>query len=1061
MRSHIGQLSTLVVVVALVFFVPQITEAQQTGIISGSVTSSDGTGLEGGQVSIAGVQLGGLTNRTGRYIIQSVPAGTHTISAQLIGYGIVSQEVTVRAGQTVPVNFVLDFSAVELEGVVVTALGISRSERGLGYAVDNVQGADIQAVPTDNIALTLAGKSAGLMVKSLGPIGGSSSVVLRGFNSISGSNQVLFIVDGVPVDNSSNAECNTGCIGAFSAGYLGRGGVDYGNGIQDMNPADIQDVTILKGANAAALYGSRAANGVVLITTKNGSTADGFQVEGSTGMSFSTPLKMPTVQNLYGGGQTQDGYNWVNGAGAGYNDATDESWGPALDGTSYSQWWDPDPQPFFASPYSPRKMFQTGHNSTTNLAVSAAGDGRHVRFSATVMDAAGLIPNAGIKRQTFNLSGGLDLGEALNITGAGSYMKTEGRNRPRFRGYPESMSIIMAYWQRQTDYDRLRTTYETWKETGEAPRPGHPEDRVPNWNHNYFDSPYYTLSERTTNDTRDRFIGHVKGEYQFNEWLSAMGRAGTDWSAHRRFEQYPAHSLNHPDGEFTNNKIYQQETNAEFLITADLRPSGDNDLGITARAGGNIRRNSIDDNFVDVRRLNVPGIFNVGNSAGPPIVTQYLGKEHVNSVYGLTTLSYQNLAFVDVTGRKDWSSTLPAGNNSYFYPSVSSSLVLSEMFELPEFLSYAKFRGSWAKVGSAAGPFQLLSVMGQGPFWGSTPSFTHPNQLANSELRPEQTVSIEVGTEFRFANDRGSLDLTYYKTNTSDQILPVDISHTTGYAQRLLNAGEVQNKGFEVMLGLDLFSNVNGLTWTTQANWATNASKVISLTEGLETIVLGGGRGVTVEARVGEPYGTMMGQVSKRDDQGRVMVGFDGRVIPTATKQVVGNFQPDWTAGIRNTFSYHGLNLSVLLDVRHGGDIFCQTCAIQRRTGQLIETLAGRQTATLVHDGVKPDGTVNDVALSLPTYWRNLYSDAYERIMYDASFIKLREVSLNFAFPQSLIERLPVTSGRIAIVGRDLLLFTDVPHIDPEIQSTSGNAQGMELFLNPSPRSIGFTVSFR
>ncbi len=1060
MRSNIGQLTALAVVVAtLVFCLPQGIEAQQTGIISGSVTGSDGIGLEGGQVSIADVQMGALTNRTGRYVIQSVPAGTHTITAQLIGYATVSQEVTVQAGQTVPVNFVLDLSAIEIEGVVVTALGISRDERGLGYAVDNIRGSTISEVPTDNISATLAGKAAGLVVKNLGPVGGSSSVVLRGFNSISGGNQVLFIVDGVPVDNSSNAECNTGCTGNFGVTYLGAGGVDYGNGIQDLNPADVQDVTILKGANAAALYGSRAANGVILITTKNGSRASGFQVEGSTGITFSTPAKMPTLQNLYGGGQTPAGYNWVNGAGAGFNDATDESWGPAMDGTLYSQWWDENPQAFLPSPYSPRKMFETGHNSTTNLAVSAAGEGRHVRFSATVMDAAGLVHTSGLKRQTFNLAGGLDLTDRLSVTGAGSYIKTEGSNRPRFRGFPESIAINLSYWQRQNDTDRLKRAYEAWKETGETPRSGHPEDRIPNWNHNFFDSPYYTTSERTTNDTRDRFIGHIRGEYQFNGWLSAMGRAGTDWSAHRRFEQHPAASLIHPEGEFINNKVYRQETNAEFLITADVNPT--DDVQITARAGGNIRRNLVDENLTHVERLNVPGLYNVGNSAGPPIVNQYLGEEHVNSLYGLATLSYRSWAFIDVTGRKDWSSTLPADNNSYFYPSVSSSLVLSDVLELPELISYAKLRGSWAKVGAAAAPFQLLSVFSQGPFWESTPSFTHPNQLANSELRPEETISFEVGTELRFANDRGMIDLTYYKTNTSDQILPVDISHTTGYAQRLLNAGEVQNKGVELVLGLDILRNVNGLTWTTQTNWSTNKSKVISLTEGLETIVLGGGRGATVEARVGEPYGTMMGQVSQRDAQGRVMVGFDGRVIPTDTKQVLGNFQADWMAGIRNTFSYHGLNLTVLLDVRKGGDIFCQTCAIQRRTGQLIETLAGRETFSLVHEGVKPDGTPNDVGLPLTVYWRNLYSDAYERVMHDASFVKLREVALSFAFPEALIRRMPVSSGRIAIVGRDLLAFSDVPHIDPELTSSSGNAQGMELFLNPTPRSIGFTVSFR
>ncbi len=1060
MKSHIRQLALLGAVLAVPWFaLPGSAEAQQTGTITGAVTTTDGSALSGAQVSIATLQMGTLANASGRFVIPAVPAGTHSVTAQLIGYTVETLEVTVQAGQTASVDFVLELSAIEIEGVVVTALGISREERGLGYAVDNIRGANIAEVPTENLSATLAGKAAGLQVKSLGPLGGSSSVVLRGFNSISGSNQVLFIVDGIPVDNDSNAECNTGCTGNLSANFLGRSGVDYGNAIQDLNPADIEEISVLKGANAAALYGSRASNGVVLITTKNGSNAGSFQVEGSTGLTFTTPLRLPENQNLYGGGQTPDDYRWVDGNGAGYNDATDESWGPPLDGSLHDQWWSPSAEPFLASPYSPRKFFQTGHNWTTNVAVSAAAEGKHVRFSATMMDGAGLVPATGLERSTFNLAGGMEIADGLDMTVSGSYVKTEGENRPVFRGYPGGMGVAFSYWQRQVDVDRLESSYNDWKDTGQYPHPGHPDGRVPNWNHNFFDSPYYTVYERQTNDTRDRVIGSVRLEQEINDWLSAMARIGTDWSAHRQFEQFPARSLAHREGEFINNKIYQQETNAELLVTADLAAT--EDLQVTVRGGGSLRRNTEDRNLTHVRRLNVPGVYNVGNSAGPPILNALLLDQHVNSLYGLATLSYRNLAFLDVTGRNDWSSTLPTGNNSYFYPSFSSSVILSEVFLLPEFISYSKLRGSWAKVGSDARPYQLRSVFRQGPFWESTPSFTHPDQLANQELRPEETVSVEFGTEMRFASDRGSIDLTYYKTNTRDQILPVDISHTTGYSQRVLNAGEVQNQGFEVVLGLDILRNPNGLTWTTQTNWSTNTSEVISLTEGLETIVLGTSRGLTVEARIGEPYGTMMAQVSRKDSQGRVMIDDNGRVIPTSTKQVIGNFQPDWMAGLRNTFSYQGVNLSVLLDVRRGGDVFCQTCAIRRRTGQLIETLAGRETFSLVHEGVRSDGSANTIPLPLPVYWRNLYSNAYERFLYDASFVKLREVSLNFAVPENVLQRLPVSSARIAIVGRDLLLFTDVPHIDPELNGTTGNAQGMELFLNPSPRSIGFTVSLR
>ena len=472
MRSHIRQLAVLGAVLAVQSFaLPRLAEAQQTGTITGAVTTTDGSGLSGAQVSIATLQMGTLANASGRFVIPAVPAGTHSVTAQLIGYAVQTLEVTVQSGQTASVDFVLELSAIEIEGVVVTALGISREERGLGYAVDNIRGANIAEVPTENLSATLAGKAAGLQVKSLGPMGGSSSVVLRGFNSISGSNQVLFIVDGIPVDNDSNAECNTGCTGNLSANFLGRSGVDYGNAIQDLNPADIEEISVLKGANAAALYGSRASNGVVLITTKNGSNAGSFQVEGSTGLTFSTPLRLPVNQNLYGGGQTPDDYRWVDGNGAGYNDATDESWGPALDGSLHDQWWTPSAVPFLASPYSPRKFFQTGHNWTTNVAVSAAAEGKHVRFSATMMDGAGLVPATGLERSTFNLAGGMELAEGLDMTVSGSYVKTEGENRPVFRGYPGGMGVAFSYWQRQIDVDRLESSYNLWKETGQVPPP--------------------------------------------------------------------------------------------------------------------------------------------------------------------------------------------------------------------------------------------------------------------------------------------------------------------------------------------------------------------------------------------------------------------------------------------------------------------------------------------------------------------------------------------------------------------------------------------------------------
>lgn len=1042
-------------IVATAFFGIPHAAAQETGTIRGSVLGTDGSPVGGAQVSIPEREVGTLAGTNGVYELDRVPPGTHTVMVQSMGYRSETQEVQVAAGEVVELNFTLAQSAIDIEGVVVTALGISRDERGLGYAVDNISGQDLSQSPIQNVTQALAGKAAGLEVKHTGALGGSTSVVLRGFSSISGSNQVLFIVDGVPMDNSSRTECNTGCGGNLSSPVLGRSGVDYGNAMQDINPNDIESVTVLKGANAAALYGSRASNGVVLITTKKGRDAAGFQIEGNTGVTWSTPLKMPTFQNEYGGGQTPEGFRWVDGAGAGFNDATDESWGPPLDGTVFPQFF--GDAPFLASPYSPRSFFETGLDATSSVSVSAAGDGRHVRFSATRLDSRGLVPNGALARSTFNLAGGLELSDRIRLSGAGSYMKTEGENRPVFRGYPGGMGVVFSYWQRQVDIDRLRDSYFRWMETGEQPRDGHPMNRGPNWNHNFFDSPFYTTHMRRTNDTRDRLTGHVELEYQINDWLSAMSRVGTDWGAHRQFEQFPI-SLGDPAGAFINRKIYRQETNAEALLSADFGLS--EEIRLTARMGGNVRRNEVDDEYTHVQRLLTPGVYNVGNAAVPPNQQFFLGRQHVNSVFGLATVSYRDMLFFDVTGRSDWSSTLPPENNSYFYPSFSSSLVFTDAFQLPEWLSYGQIRGSWAKVGSDAEPYQLRSTFVQGPFWGSTPSFTHPNQLANRELRPEETVSIEIGTDLRFADDRASLDVTHYRTNTRDQILPVDISHTTGYAQRILNAGEVQNKGLEVVAGLDILRNPSGLSWNMTANWAMNRSEVLSLTEGLETIILGNSRGLTVEARVGERYGAFMGQTYARDEQGRRLIGWDGRPIPTAQKQLLGHFEPDWVGGLRNTFSFAGVDLSFLLDARVGGQVFCQTCMIQQRTGLLIETLEGRDDFQIVYDGVLPDGTPNNIGLDLPIHWRQRYI-MFENGIHDASHMKLREMSLGFAVPAPILERLPVSSGRVSIVGRDLLLFTDVPHIDPELNSTTGNAQGMELFQAPNPRSFGVTFSFR
>lgn len=1034
--------------------------AQDHGTIAGTVTDASAAPVNGAQVSISELRIGTLSGSDGTFRIEDVPVGTHTLTAQVIGYGSQSREVTVTAGETTRVSFTLERSAVQVDELVATALGISREERSLGYATEEIAGDELAEVPTDNFSVSLSGKAAGLEVKDLGNIGGSTSVTLRGFNSISGTNQALFVVDGIPLNNESNLECNRNCAGNWDGGGFAGGisNVDYGNGVQDMNPADIESVSVLKGANAAALYGSRASNGVVLVTTKKGEGTDGFRVTGSASNMWNTPLQMQSLQNEFGGGQTPVDYQWVDGAGGGFNDGTDESWGPALDGSEYPQWFSPS-APFLASPYSPRKFYETGRSSQVNVSVAGAGEDKNLRVSGTHYDGSGIVPNSRLDRTTLSVAGGLDFTEDLALTASGNYVKTNGYDRPNMVGFPHGYGVTFSYWQRQTDVGRLKEAYENWRETGEYPRSGHPEGRVPNWNHNFFDSPYYSSHERSTEDTRDRLIGSLQLDYQLNDWLGAMARVGTDLQNHRQQEMFPNGSVAHPDGEYRTNDIYREETNSTLMLTSDFDLSPD--VRLTTRLGGALRREKADTDLAIASRLNVPGTFNLGNSAGPPVIDQYIGQKHVNSLYGLATLSYSGWAYIDASGRNDWSSTLPEGENSYFYPSLSGSVILSDALDMPDFLSYAKVRAGWAKTGSDAQPYQLRRTFQQGPFWGGAPSYTNPNQLPALNLRPEEAVSIEFGTELRFADDRGSLDLTYYKTDTREQILPVDISHTTGFSNSVMNAGEVQNKGIEATLGLELLRNPepDQLGWDVRANFATHSSRVSNLPEGVESIVLGSTRGLTIEAREGEEYGAMLGQVTETNDQGEELVGFDGRPIPAETKQVIGHFQPDWTAGFRNSLEHQGLRFTTLLDLRVGGEIFCQTCALGRRTGQLIETLEGRDDFQLVLPGVKPDGTQNDVPLDLPVYHRARY-DMFHYFTYDASYLKLRELSLGFDLPEGILGKLPVSNASVSVIGRNLLiLWKNVPHIDPELTTSSGNAQGVEVFRTPTTRSLGLRIS--
>ena len=568
----------------------------------------------------------------------------------------------------------------------------------------------------------------------------------------------------------------------------------------------------------------------------------------------------------------------------------------------------------------------------------------------------------------------------------------------------------------------------------------------------------------------------MTGNYKMaGDWLKARVRLGTDWFEQLTKEVYPFYSQDTPEGGFVESSAFRQETNIEALVTANRELSSDFSLSVSG--GANLRHNDFDLKEAGSRKLNVPDIYNVSNSAAPPLLNNIVQEKKVNSLYGLFTLGFRDWAFVDVTGRNDWSSTLPEENRSYFYPSYSGSLVFTDALGIDsDFFSYGKIRGSWAKVGNDADPYQLTSVYSEVDKWGNIPGFTTSNRIPNNGLRPEETKSWEIGADLRFWYDRASLDLTYYNSTTKDQILAVDVSESSGFTSQVLNAGSVRNKGIEALLNIGLLEQQNGVSWDMTVNFGMNDSEVLSLAPGLDAIVIGRAGGIrgSVQARPGEPYGIFFGPDWKRDAAGNIIVGSDGRPVRGSSK-ILGDYQPDWIGGLRSTLRYGAFTVSAQVDTHRGGQIFCGSCRLGYRTGVLYESAntdardwdpdgtTGRSAGGIVFPGVTESGAQNTVAVAPRTLSTRL-DDVDTEWLFDNNFTKLREVAIGFDLPQQYLDRLPVSSARFTLVGRNLWLWTDIPHIDPESAAIEGslseaNLAGIEYEQFPTARTFGFNVS--
>jgi TonB-linked SusC/RagA family outer membrane protein len=1043
---------TTLALLGAVALLPAPGAAQQGGAtISGRVATDAGTPLGNASVFLQGMNIGAITSDDGQYSI-TVPASRvtgqpATLTARRIGYKEVSARITLSAGQ-ITHDFTLASNPIQLEGIVVTALGIQRDKRSLGVAQQSVNADELTAARDPNVVNSLSGKVAGVEITNDGPTGGSSRIVIRGENSITGNNQPLFIIDGIPIDNTAPRNNGFGRSG-------GNTGIDFGNAAQDINPNDIESISILKGANAAALYGSRAANGAVVITTKTGKGSKGLGITASQNLTFENPLRLPDFQNVYGQGSGGQ-FEYKDGKGGGISDNVNRSWGPKMDGRPIVQWWsNGQPAPWVPAPNNVRDFFETGRTSTTNVAVTAASDRADIRLGVTNLDIKGMYPTNTLRRLNTSLNGGAQITPKLSARATLDYIRDDGHDRPT-NGYDGNSALfnIEIWGGRQRDLAHLKNYIA-------------PDGSQIGPNHTTTNNPYWIVYMDPNDDSRDRVIGSAQVTYKFTDWLSGMFRTGTDWYRQWQKQIFADGNIavDYSGGAFFEQLMFNRETNTDFLLTADRDVTSK--LNVTLNVGGNRRDNSVRQNNDGTPHLVIPGTYNIANSAVTPQVSAFQSDRRTNSLYGQAQFAWNNYLFMDVTGRNDWSSTLPAENNSYFYPSVSGSFVFTDAIpatRLGGFLSYGKLRGGWTQVGNDADPYQLQNTFTPNTPFGSVPIFTVPNSIPNPDLKPEKTRSWEVGAELRFLNDRLALDGTYYNKLTSNQIIPAQISSTSGFTSAVLNSGSISNKGVELQLNATPIRDLGGFGWDVTVNFAKNKSEVVSLYKDLQTVVLGSYWGLNVEARKGEAYGALVGNPFLRDGQGNLIL-LNGLPQIDPQQRVLGHYTPDWVGGIQNRFHYKDFDLSFLFDTKQGGQIFSTTEMFGTESGVLASTLKGREQGEtlaegggLIVPGVNPDGTPNTTKVTAQAYW-NATFQLHEPFVYDASFIKLREVKLGYSAPASLTNRLRISTLYLALVGRNLWLHTNVPDIDPESAFDNSNVQGIEFAQFPTARSFGFLVN--
>ncbi|MBN2215110.1 MAG: SusC/RagA family TonB-linked outer membrane protein [Bacteroidales bacterium] len=1052
-----------ILVAGLIFYGALFCLQAQKSEVSGVVISAeDSLSIPGVAVFIKGTETGTITDMNGFYSL-IVPSDTNILVYSFIG--MESQEIPVYGKRII--NVVLSPQAFQLKEIVVTALGIRRDSKALGYSATSVSSQEITRSRDRSILNSLQGKVAGVDISSSsGAPGASTRILLRGISSLSGSNQPLFIIDGVPVNNG------------FSGSTSINGGTDFGNGINDINPDDIESVNFLKGSGGAALYGSRAANGVIVITTKKG-MAEGEskpEIAVTSSVTFEEPLRLIQYQNDFGQGIYGDAVSYEN-----------MSWGPPFD--NKLRYWGNEVdnslrvKAYTGLPDNIREFFDTGKSYHNSISFSNGNRETSYYFSYSNILHDGIFPtnSDSYNRHTLSFRGSTMLSDRFKATTSVNYVKKNNKSVPTGQG---EQSVYYQIMQTPRDISLLEL-----------------EDIENKWNNldNYYSqytvNPYFILKKNGNSNNEDRIYGNLEFSYDLTGNISAIYRLGADvsneqlksWRAVIDPEGHNEFTSIYEPGQVGESSSYVMQLNSDLILNFHQEFKN---ITVNALAGHNLNQRSAKSIYAAVNNLTIPDFYQISNTSETPSAGESFGRRRLVGVFGNIDVSYKSILFITATARNDWSSTLPKGNNSFFYPGVNTSFIFSEL--LPKFsriLSYGKLRLSWTRVGNDAPAYSVYNVFVTGghsdgygslryPLPNGVNSYEVSNLIGNENLKPELTSEIEAGTDLRLFNNRIGIDFTYYDKTTTNLIWPAPLSPSTGFSSKTINLGKLTNKGIEALLNLTPVKS-GGFQWDLSFNFSKNSNKLVELTEGLDRIVFNGltvdgGQQIYFVGKPGRPVGIFEGRTVMRDDQGRIVV--DNTGLPKAAEDLIeyGDREYDFIGGIMNRLTFKGLSLSANLDIKQGGIMYSQTKDISVWAGTVPLTLYNMREPFVIPnsvyeiakdasgDPVYAQNTIPVDAVHIGDYWGNGGTELDGMSFIDKSYIKLREIVLSYDFPRKLIGKIRLQGLELSVIGRNLLLWTpeSQTYIDPELTTfgTDLNGDFGEYGAQPTVRSITFSL---